>query len=83
MGHRLPTIEAREQFAELLNAVGLKGKRVILHRHGKDVVAMIPTEDLALLEELADRLDLEAVRRSLAEPCEDIPWTKLKKELNL
>ena len=80
MRHRLPTTKAREQFAELLNEVGFKGKRVILHRHGKDVVAKVPTEDLALLEE---RLDLEAIRRSLAEPGEDIPWTKLKKELDL
>ena len=83
MRHRLPTTKAREQFAELLNQVGFKGKRVVLHRHGKDFVAMIPTEDLALLEELEERLDLEAIRRALAEPGESIPWTKVKKDLNL
>lgn len=34
-------------------------------------------------EEIEERLDLEAIRRSLAEPGQPIPWATLKKELNL
>ncbi|MGH7524651.1 MAG: type II toxin-antitoxin system prevent-host-death family antitoxin [Gemmatimonadales bacterium] len=83
MAHRLPTSKAREQFADLLNEVAFKGRRVLLHRHGKNVAAMVPADDLALLEELEERLDLEAIRRSLHEKGPNIPWTKLKKQLGL
>jgi len=37
----------------------------------------------AELEAEEDRLDLEAARRSLAEPGENIPWEKVKSDLGL
>ena len=37
-------------------------------RHGKPVAAIVPVEDLDLLERIEDRYDLEAARAALREP---------------
>lgn len=77
---RIPASKAREQFADVLNEVSFRGARVVLHRHGKDVAAIVSVEDLALLEELEDRYDLEAARAALQEPGANISWDDLKTE---
>jgi prevent-host-death family protein len=46
---RIATSDAREQLAELVNAVAYGGSRVILQRHGKDVAALVSIEDLRRL----------------------------------
>jgi PHD/YefM family antitoxin component YafN of YafNO toxin-antitoxin module len=38
-------------------------ERVIVHEGGREVAAIVPLEDLALLEELEDRLDTEEALR--------------------
>jgi len=81
--NRIPASKARERLAEILNDVAGRGDRVILHRHGKDVAAVIPVDDLALLESLEDRYDVEAARAALAESNERVAWSDLKKELGL
>jgi prevent-host-death family protein len=42
----LPVTEARARFAELVNIVGYGKKRVVLTKHGKPLVALVPAEDL-------------------------------------
>lgn len=79
----LPATKAREQFAEIVNRVSYRGERVILERRGKRVAALIPVEDLDLLEALEDRYDVEAARAALAEKGANVPWKKLKAELGL
>ena len=81
--NRLPASKAREKFADVLNEVAIRGERVMLHRHGKDVAALISAQDLELLEALEDRYDVELAREALAESDERIPWDKLKGELSL
>ena len=83
MYHRLPTSKARQKFADILNAVGYKGRRVLLERHGKRVAAVIPPDDLDLLEALENRMDLEAVKKVLLEGGKPIPLEDLKAELGL
>jgi prevent-host-death family protein len=51
--------EARQDFAETVNRVAYGGERIVLHRRGRNLAALIPLEDLALLEELEDRQDAE------------------------
>jgi prevent-host-death family protein len=79
--NRITISKAREDFAETLNRVAYRGERIILHRREKDVVAIIPIEDLELLEELEDRLDVKAAREALAESDERIPYQKVRKEI--
>lgn len=43
--------EARAQFSELINRVGFAKERIILTRHGKPLVALVPAETLAAPEE--------------------------------
>lgn len=82
---RIHASEAREDFAETLNKVAYQGERVVLHRRGKDVAAIVPIEDLTLLETLEDRIDLEQARKALSEAKRSgsFSWEKLKKELGL
>lgn len=58
------------------------GERVVLRRKGKEVAAVIPIEDLRLLESIEDETDLKAARRAKKEKG-SIPWEKLKSELGL
>ena len=66
MGH-LPASKAREGFADAINRVAFGKERVVLRRRGKEVAAMVPIDDLRLLEELEDRIDLADARAALAE----------------
>lgn len=79
---RLAASEARKDFADTLNRVAYRRERVVLHRRGKNVAAVVPIEDLTLLEELEDCLDLEAARKALAEP-ERVPYEEVRRELGL
>ena len=63
MDVEIPVTEARAQFSELVNRVGFGKERVILTRHGKPLVALVPAETLAELDEPASGsavLDLSA-----------------------
>jgi len=80
---RLPATEARIRFSEVVNDVAFRGQRVVLQRHGKDIAAVVPIEDLALLEELEDRIDLEAARQALRDKEPAISWSALKRELGI
>ena len=59
------TVEAREQFSDLINRVAYGKERVILSRRGRDLAGIVPLEDIELLEALEDRLDLHAARAAL------------------
>jgi antitoxin YefM len=84
MAHaRIPASKARETLADLLDEVSVRGERIVLHRHGKDVAVLVSPDDLALLEALEDRYDVEAAREALADSSERVPWAELKKRLGL
>jgi prevent-host-death family protein len=81
---RLEASKAREEFSDTLNRVAYSHERIVLRRWGKDVAALVPLEDLALLEQLEDRIDIEEAKRILADPDEvSIPYSKVRKELRL
>lgn len=61
------TVEAKEQFADLINRVVHSKERVILTRRGKEIAAIIPLEDLTLLQESQDRHDLREATEALKE----------------
>ncbi|MCZ6751725.1 MAG: type II toxin-antitoxin system prevent-host-death family antitoxin [Acidobacteria bacterium] len=82
---RLNASEVRSDFADILNRVAYGGERIVLHRRGKNVAALVPLEDFALLEKLEDNIDLKEARTALAEAKKKgtIPWKKIKADLNL
>ena len=84
---RLASGKVRQEFSETINRVAYGRERIVLHRRGKSLAALIPVEDLALLEALEDRLDVEDSERILAEAKikheKPIAWEKAKKKLGL
>ena len=81
----ISTVKARENFSDLVNRSAYGKDRVVLTRRGKGVVAVVPIEDLKLLEAMEDRLDIEDIEKALADPENKraIPWDKVKKDLGL
>ncbi|MBI3271273.1 MAG: type II toxin-antitoxin system Phd/YefM family antitoxin [Planctomycetes bacterium] len=47
---RLAVAKARETFSETVNRVAFGGKRIVLHRNGKPLAALVPIKDLAAIE---------------------------------
>jgi prevent-host-death family protein len=78
---RMLLSQARHDFAATVNRVAHKDDRVILQRNGKDFVAVVPIEDLELLERLEDQADIAAARKARKEA--GIPWEQAKKRLAL
>lgn len=85
----MSTVEARSHFSTLINRVAFGKERMVLTRRGQELAAVIPVEDLRLLERLLERLedqiDLEDAREALREAERDgtISLAELKSELGL
>jgi prevent-host-death family protein len=79
------TVHARAQFSEIINRAAFGKERVTLTRRGKEIVAVVPIEDVKLLEALEDKIDLEEARVALAESKKKgtVSWDKIKKELGI
>jgi prevent-host-death family protein len=63
----ITTVVARNDFSSVLNRAAFGKERVILKRRGKAIAAVVPLEDLALLQSLEDKLDTAAVLASRKE----------------
>lgn len=81
----ITTVAARQNFSDLINRVAYGKDRILLTRRNRPLVAVVPIEDVALLEELEDREDLKAARAALREVKRKgtIPWPQIKKESGL
>lgn len=81
----ISTVEARNKFSNVVNRVAFGKERVILTRRGEELVALIPAEDVHLLEALENQIDLEDARAALKEANKKgtIPLEVLKKEIGL
>jgi prevent-host-death family protein len=82
---QVSTVEARAQFSEIINRAAFGKERVTLTRRGKAIVAVVPIEDMKLLEALEDKIDLEEARAALAEAKKKgiVSWDKVKAELGI
>lgn len=84
----MPTMtisDARRDFADLCNRVAYGSERIIIERHGIARVALVPAEDVELLEALEEKLDLKAALQALQEAEEQgtVSAEELKHELGL
>ncbi len=79
------TGDARKNLAEILNRVAYGKERVILTRHGRQVAAIVPMEDLDLLTRLRQAVQRRDVSDALSEQerGDSTSWSALKKELDL
>jgi prevent-host-death family protein len=67
MTTEINTAEAKEQFTDLVNRVALNKERIILTRRGKEIAAIIPAEDLQLLQANQDKQDVREATDALKE----------------
>jgi prevent-host-death family protein len=59
--------EARARFADLLGRAQYGKERLVIRRRNRPVAALVPIEDLRLIEEIEDLEDLRDARAALAE----------------
>ena len=80
---KVSTVEARDHFSDVINRAAFGKERIVLTRRGKDLVAVVPIEDIRVLEALEDRADAEAAKEALADYAlhGGIPWEEVKAEL--
>ena len=88
MTEHITASDARGDFRGTLNRVVRDRERLVITRHNDEEVAVIPVEDLRLLEkwerQVEDAIDGEAARRILADPDEGREsWDALKEEFGL
>ncbi len=66
---------ARNGFTDVVNRVSYGHERLVVRRHGRDLAAVIPMEELDLLEraieEAEDRFDVAEAERILADSTEE------------
>ncbi len=81
----ITTVAARQHFSDLINRVAYGKDRILLTRRSRPLAAVVPIEDIALLEAMEDRDDLKAARAAIREVKRKgtTTWTQLKKELDL
>ena len=82
MASRMSASAAREKFADIVNRVEYRGERVVVRRHNRDVAAVVPIEDLELLQKVENRLDIKDALKALREP-KGKTSKQLKAELGL
>ena len=79
---RLNLSRALEEFPKIVDRAASTGERTIVHRRGKDLAAVVPIEDLRLLEQLTrveiHRRDLNDALAALREPGENISLESLR-----
>jgi prevent-host-death family protein len=77
--------DARENLADILNRVAYAKNRVRITRRGKEVAAVVPIEDLELIERLEDEFDIREAEKALREAKKKgtIPLQKVREELGL
>ncbi len=80
----ITTVAARRHFSDLINRVAYGKHRVVVTRRSQPLAAVVPIEDVALLEEIEDREDLNAARAALREAKRKgtIPLDEVFKEFN-
>jgi prevent-host-death family protein len=81
----ISTAEARKNLADLVNRVAYGKERVVLTRHGKQLCALVPIEDLSFLDRIREMAGQHDIADALGEKDagQAVGWSDLKRELGL
>jgi prevent-host-death family protein len=84
---KLAASQARDSFSDTLNRVAYRGERIVLRRRGRDLAAIVPIEDLKLIQKMEDEIDLRQARKALSEMkrngLKPVPYGRIRKKLGL
>ncbi len=85
MNTRKAFSEARSELTDIVNHVAFCHDRYILTRNGKELAAIVSIEDLKTLEEMEDKVDVEAAKRADQDIKKHgtIKWKDAKRDLGL
>jgi prevent-host-death family protein len=78
----LDTTKAKDTFGDTVNRAAYGKERIILTRRGKPVAAIVPLEDLELLDELENAAEVAEARAEAARG-EVVAWEAVKGEFGL
>ncbi len=72
---RMSVSEARKNFSEALNKVSFGKDRIMIHRNDKDMAALVPLEDIELLEMIEDKVDQMLIEEAMKDfdPSKTVP----------
>ncbi len=72
----MTAVKVRDNFSEVVARAAYGKERIYITKNGKNLAAIIPVEDMALLEELEDRLDAADADRILdkTKPTDLVPF---------
>jgi prevent-host-death family protein len=78
----LEATKAKDTFGDTVNRVAYAKERIILTRRGKPIAAIVPLEDIEILDALENEADAEDVRlgREEAARGEGIAWNDVRAE---
>lgn len=76
-----PAKKASQTIDELVDRASSRRERIVVHRGRRAVAAVVPIEDLEMLEAIEDKMDIDEAMARIQEPT--VPWSKIKKELGL
>jgi prevent-host-death family protein len=82
---QITTAEARKRMSELLNRAAYGKERFVLTRHGKELVAIVPLEDVTLLDRLKTLLERRDFESAMAEidKTGTLAWDDVRRDLDL
>jgi prevent-host-death family protein len=83
MFSKISAADARKKFANIINRVAYGKESFVLTRRGEPLAAIVSIDDLKLLQEIEDQMDIDDALKARNEPGENIPWEKLREELEL
>ncbi len=77
--------DARGDLASLLNRVAFGKERLVITRHGREVAAIVPVEDLRLFARIRRLVTRKGVARALSEldAGHAAAWDDLRRELGI
>ena len=83
--NRIPTADAKKKFGQVSGRVTYGKERIILTKHNQDHLALVPIEDLRLLQVLDEEVDRDTFMelKERAAKYETTPLEDLAEELGL
>jgi len=67
MLRKISTADARKKLANIVNRVAFGKEAFVITRRGEALAALVPVEDLKLLQEIEERRDVEDARQARTE----------------
>lgn len=79
------TMNARKEFAELINRASYGKERILISRRGKNIAAVVPIEDVELLAKIEELQDIQDAEKALRDVKKrgTVPLDKIRKRLGL